>query len=461
MLFTGEFLQQNFSKSEGKLKSNMEIRQVMTDSRQFSANSLFIPIVGERFDGHQFLAQAIENGAVAVLWDEKHKIPEAYLEKVSFFIVEDTLKAMKHLAHAYRQLVSPIVIGITGSNGKTTTKDLVYATLHQAYRSHKTEGNFNNEIGLPLTILSMPRDTEVLILEMGMNHFHEIERLSKLSQPDYAIITNIGESHIEYLGSREGIAKAKLEIKTGLKESGNLLIDGDESLLQKEKNEENTVGIGFLDDNDVVLSNANLKDRATHFQYGATAFQVPLLGKHHAKNAAFAIWLAYKLSVTDEQIQQGLQELAYTSMRFEWLEGKHQSTLINDAYNASYTSMKAAIDVLKDLKGFSKKVVVLGDILELGEFEEQMHKQIGTLIHSPITHLFTTGDAASAITKSTKANGEEVKSKHFTERLALSEAIERELEPGTIVLFKASRGMHFEQFVEACREMPEQEKEEH
>src|SRR5699024_11182503 len=268
MLFTGEFLQQNFSKSEGKLKSNMEIRQVMTDSRQFSANSLFIPIVGERFDGHQFLAQAIENGAVAVLWDEKHKIPEAYLEKVSFFIVEDTLKAMKHLAQAYRQLVSPIVIGITGSNGKTTTKDLVYATLHQAYRSHKTEGNFNNEIGLPLTILSMPRDTEVLILEMGMNHFHEIERLSKLSQPDYAIITNIGESHIEYLGSREGIAKAKLEIKTGLKESGNLLIDGDESLLQKEKNEENTVGIGFLDDNDVVLSNANLKDRATHFQYG-------------------------------------------------------------------------------------------------------------------------------------------------------------------------------------------------
>lgn len=461
MLFTCDFLKQNFSNSYGKLKSNMEIKRVMTDSRQFSADSLFIPIAGERFDGHQFLAQAIENGAIAVLWDEKHPIPEAYLEQVSFFIVEDTLRAMQQLAQAYRQFVSPLVIGITGSNGKTTTKDLVYATLHQAYRSHATEGNFNNEIGLPLTILSMPRNTEVLILEMGMNHFHEIERLSKLSEPDYAIITNIGESHIEYLGSREGIAKAKLEIKTGLKESGHLLIDGDETLLQKEKNAKNTIGIGFSGENDIVLSNTHLEDKSTHFSYGHTTFQVPLLGKHHAKNAAFAIWLAHRLSLTEEQIQQGLQELAYTSMRFEWLNGKHQSTLINDAYNASYTSVKAAVNVLKDLKGFTKKIVVLGDILELGEFEEQLHEQLGTLIHPPITHLFTTGDAASAITASVKENETGVKSQHFIERPALSEAIKRQLEPGTIVLFKASRGMHFEEFVEACQEKSEQEKEEH
>ena len=460
MLFTYEFLQQNFSKSRGHVRKELEIKEVMTDSRKFAANSLFIPIVGERFDSHQFLAQAIENGAVATLWDESQTIPEAFAEEISFFLVDDTIIAMQQLAKAYRKLIDPLVVGITGSNGKTTTKDLVSATLRQAFRTHATEGNFNNDIGLPLTILSMPRDTEVLILEMGMNHFHEIERLSCIAEPDYAVITNIGESHIEYLGSREGIAQAKLEIKAGLKIDGKLLIDGDEPLLQSEMKQRNTIGIGFSTENDIVLANTFLTERTTKFDYEASSFQVPLLGKHHAKNAAFAIWLAHTLHVTNEQIQTGLQALAYTSMRFEWIQGMRGSTLINDAYNASFTSMKAAIDVLKDMKGFAKKVVVLGDILELGEYEQEMHEQIGTLILPPITHLFTTGNAASAITDSAKANGNQVECLHFSDRPALLEAIKAELDSETVVLFKASRGMYLEEFVEACKQEDEKGKEE-
>lgn len=460
MLFTCEFLQKNFSNSQGRVQKDLEIKEVMTDSRQIQVDSLFIPIVGERFDSHQFLAQAIENGAVATLWNKNHTIPEAYVDAIGFFVVEDTLTAMQQLAQAYRQLVDPLVIGITGSNGKTTTKDIVSATMKQAFRTHATEGNFNNDIGLPLTILSMPRDTEVLVLEMGMNHFHEIERLSNIAEPDYAVITNIGESHIEYLGSREGIAQAKLEIKAGLKTAGKLLIDGDEPLLQKEMQQENTVGIGFSAENDIVLSNTFLTEKTTAFDYAKTSFQVPLLGKHHAQNTAFAIWLAHKLGVTNEQIQNGLQALTYTSMRFEWVQGMRGSTLINDAYNASYTSMKAAIDVLKDIKGFKKKVVVLGDILELGEYEQEMHEQIGTLVHPPITHLFTVGNAASAITDSAKTNESQVKSRHFSKRSALLEAINTELDSETVVLFKASRGMYLEEFVEACKQENEQGKEE-
>src|SRR5699024_4815645 len=264
----------------------------MTDSRKFAANSLFIPIVGERFDSHQFLAQAIENGAVATLWDESQTIPEAFAEEISFFLVDDTIIAMQQLAKAYRKLIDPLVVGITGSNGKTTTKDLVSATLRQAFRAHATKGNFNNDIGLPLTILSMPRKTEVLILEMGMNHFHEIERLTYIAEPNYAIITNIGESHIEFLGSREGIAKAKLEIKEGLQQDGALIIDGDEALLDHIKQEKYVVSCGYSNNNDIVLSNIKLENQRTYFTYQQDTYHVPLLGKHHAKNACFAIWIA-------------------------------------------------------------------------------------------------------------------------------------------------------------------------
>src|SRR5699024_1235287 len=188
----------------------IEIETVVTDSRLKVKQSLFVPLIGDQFDGHQFVEGALNNGAVAILWQEDRELPPSVPKQVPVFFVKNTLDALQQLASLYRNKVDPIVVGITGSNGKTTTKDIVSSVVKTTYKTHFTQGNLNNHIGLPLTILGMPNDAEVLILEMGMNHFNEIDLLSKIARPDYAIITNIGESHIEHLGSREGITKAKL-----------------------------------------------------------------------------------------------------------------------------------------------------------------------------------------------------------------------------------------------------------
>src|SRR5699024_664736 len=202
MSFTLEFIYEVFPDYKGKQPYNTEISEIMTDSRKEILNALFIPTVGEKFDAHQFINQAEENGAIAALWDTNHPIPEELKENMTFFLVPDTTEALQNLAHGSVKKVQPTVIGITGSNGKTTTKDLLLAILQQQYVTYATKGNFNNEIGLPLTILDMNIETEVLILEMGMSDFGEIDRLSRIAEPDYAIITNIGESHIEQLKSR-------------------------------------------------------------------------------------------------------------------------------------------------------------------------------------------------------------------------------------------------------------------
>lgn len=214
-------------------QKELMITGVTTDSRQAAAGQLFVPLVGEQFDGHEYLEQAVQNGAVAALWKKGKEVPES-LAHVPLLIVGDTLVALQRLATAYRSELFVRVVGITGSNGKTTTKDMAAAILGTSYKVHKTEGNFNNHIGLPLTVLQLEEDTEVAVLEMGMSGFGEIELLARIAQPDAAIITNIGDAHMLQLGSRAGIAKAKLEIATGLSEDGLLLYNGDEPLLEEE-----------------------------------------------------------------------------------------------------------------------------------------------------------------------------------------------------------------------------------
>ncbi|MCD8500627.1 MAG: UDP-N-acetylmuramoyl-tripeptide--D-alanyl-D-alanine ligase [Bacillaceae bacterium] len=219
-------------KTSGKVSAPY-FKTVFIDSRLQVEQGLFIPIIGERFDGHEFIFDAIKNGAVATLWDVSKPIPNELIEsQFPVFYVNDTLTALQQLAKHYLEFVKPRVIAVTGSNGKTSTKDLIESVVSQVYKTHKTKGNYNNHIGLPLTILSMPSDCEVIILEMGMSDFGEISLLSRIANPDFAVITNIGESHIEQLGSREGIATAKYEIIDGLKEKGVVILDGDEPLLK-------------------------------------------------------------------------------------------------------------------------------------------------------------------------------------------------------------------------------------
>lgn len=449
MLFKAKWLSEIFTDYKSEIPEEMQIDIVTTDSRTKNNNTLFIPLVGDNFDGHAYIEQAISNGAIAVLWDKSKLLPKEIDAKIIVFYVEDTLVALQKLAGAYRDEINPVVIGITGSNGKTTTKDVAAAVLTTTYETHYTLGNFNNHIGLPLTILAMPRTTEMLIVEMGMNHFGEIEQLSKIAKPDYAIITNIGESHIEYLGSRAGIAKAKLEIITGMKSSGSLIIDGDEALLQKDQLAENTITCGFSSSNDLQINSCEIKTDGTIFELSnGFNYEVPLLGRHHAQNATYVIALAQLLQIEQSLIKQGLLELKQTAMRFEMIQGRNGVSIINDAYNASPTSMKAAIEVIKQMNGYNDKVLILGDIFELGEYVDPLHRSIADVIEQPITALLTYGDAAALITEEVTKKTPSVKAKHFTSKTALLAELEKHLHVDAILLFKASRGMAFEKIVE-------------
>ncbi|GGA83902.1 UDP-N-acetylmuramoyl-tripeptide--D-alanyl-D-alanine ligase [Ornithinibacillus halotolerans] len=444
MLFTVNWLNKIFPNVKGEV-TDKKIDSILTDSRKKAKDSLFIPIVGENFDSHEFINQAYENGAIATLWEKGRKEPEGLPESFLVFYVDDTIKALQFLANAYRHEINPTVIGITGSNGKTTTKDIVASIAKEQYKTHFTNGNLNNELGLPFTILSMPRETEVLVLEMGMSSFGEIELLSNIAKPDYAVITNIGESHIEYLGSREGIAKAKLEIITGLSNTGKLIIDGDESLLNHVHQQDNVVKVGFSSKNDFVISNVEILHHKTTFTGSdGEDYTVSLLGSHHAKNSGYGIIIGKLLGIPKEKVKKALETLQLTGMRFELLKGRNDVSLINDAYNASPTSMMAAVEVVKQMDGFETKVVVLGDIYELGDQSKKLHANVANVINEQISVLYTVGNDSKAISDAVKGKFPNMTVKHIENKEDVPNELQDYLNNQTLILFKGSRGMELE-----------------
>ncbi|HLR66058.1 UDP-N-acetylmuramoyl-tripeptide--D-alanyl-D-alanine ligase [Virgibacillus alimentarius] len=452
MLFTTKWLSAVFGGHQGQTKDSITINEVTTDSRLKSNKSLFIPLVGENFDGHHYLKQAYDNGAIATLWNKQKDLPSFLPANFPVFYVENTLDALQKLASAYRQEINPTVVGITGSNGKTTTKDIVASVLKKAYKTHYTKGNFNNHIGLPLTILSMERHTEILVLEMGMNHKGEIEKLTKIANPDYAIITNIGESHIEFLGSRKAIANAKLEIVQGMGEKSSLIIDGDEELLASIKPKTNVITCGFHHSNNVVINDTEIFHQETRFHLSdGEWWTIPLLGKHNALNATYAITLGKLLGMNETVISEALQTLERTSMRFEMLEGNNGVSIINDAYNASPTSMKAAIEVMKQIEGFKEKVLILGDILELGDYSKEMHESVAKVITYPVTALFTFGKESKYISDQIQKENQRMTCMHFDSKEKLFVKLRGYLRKDALLLFKASRGMQLESLVEAIQ----------
>lgn len=427
---------------------------IFTDTRIPTVNGLFIPIVGDRFDAHDFLNTAIESGAVAALWQSDHPLPSGIPEDFMLFIVEDTLAGLQALAKAALRTVQPKVIGITGSNGKTTTKDIIGSLLSTSYRTHHTKGNFNNHIGLPLTVLSMPEDCEVLVLEMGMNHFGEISLLSRIAEPDIAVITNIGESHIEFLGSRMGIAKAKSEITDGMPEEGLLVIDGDEPLLHHSyPNHIQVITCGTGEKNKLQISKIT-PDKAGYF-FGMSGenrlFHIPLIGEHNVKNASYGLAVARTLGMNDDLIQQGFDHLSMTGMRLETLRGRKKTLLINDSYNASPTSMMSAIETVKQLPASTCRVLVLGDMYELGEGEEALHRQVADVIQSPITHVFVIGDKARWIGEEMINKKNPIVPQYFLNKEAVITELEQLLSPDTVILFKASRMAALETLVDALK----------
>nr|WP_237690627.1 UDP-N-acetylmuramoyl-tripeptide--D-alanyl-D-alanine ligase [Paenibacillus caui] len=434
---------------------DLPVQGVITDSRKLTEGCLFVPLAGEKFDGHDFAAEALRRGAAAVMWQKDHGVPPA---EGPVILVDDTLAALQRLSSAYLQASRARVIGITGSNGKTTTKDIVTSLLSTAYKVHKTQGNFNNHIGLPLTILSMPEDREFAVLEMGMSARGEIALLSGLAQPETAIITNIGESHLEYLGSRQEIARAKLEIVSGMKPGGLLVYNGDEPLIPEALREGrtvkpqqlNTFTFGLQPDNDDYPTGIMFQSGGTVFtshRFGPDiVFSLPLLGRHNVANALGAMAVAFHYGVSGEQIRKGLEDLLLTGMRIEVMKGVSGLTILNDAYNASPTSMRAAIEVLQSMKGFRRKIAVLGDMLELGEGAEQFHREVGQyLTPEKADFLFAYGALGTYIAEGAAERLPASAVHAYTDKSKLIQELEQFLQPGDIVLVKASRGNRLEE----------------
>ncbi|MGF9698804.1 UDP-N-acetylmuramoyl-tripeptide--D-alanyl-D-alanine ligase [Paenibacillus sp. MABNR03] len=441
----------------------VHVEGVFTDSRKPVEGSLFIPLVGERFDGHEFVQACLEKGAAGALWQKDHgDAPQGG----GVIVVDDTLTALQTLASAYLAESKTSVVGITGSNGKTTTKDIVDAILSTTFKVHKTQGNFNNHIGLPLTVLSMEQDTEIVILEMGMSGRREIEALSLIAQPDIAIITNIGESHLLQLGSRLEIARAKAEIAAGMKPGGLLIYNGDEPLIKQVLAEAETkqpeglerFTFGLQTDNDdypTGLMNAQNGVVFTTKQSGEQALTLPLLGTHNVVNCLAALAVARHFGVKAEQIASGLSQLKLTGMRIEVLQGVSGLTMLNDAYNASPTSMKAAIDVLDGLKGYHSKVAVLGDMLELGPQEKELHHGIGEYITpAKMDLVLTYGPLSANIAEGAKLHMPAEAVHSFENKEEMTRYLLENLHSRDVVLFKASRGMKLEDVVESLKIAP-------
>ena len=409
------------------------ITDICTDSRKITPGCLFVALKGERFDGHAFLEQALEQGAAAVMGE----IP---FDKTPYLQVKDTSQALLDLASGYRQQFPIPVVAITGSVGKTTTKEMVSNVLEQQYCCLKTEGNYNNEIGVPLTLFRLEDCHEIAVIEMGMNHFGELSRLTRAAHPDAVLINNIGMSHIENLGSREGILKAKLEILEGLKPGGTAFFWGDDDYLNTVSSYENIVRYGTGEHCQVRAEWIEVQEQFFSFicKELPRRVTIPLPGRHNISNAMAAVAVGRLFDVPGELIVTGIETAQSVGMRMR-TEQKDGITVILDCYNANPDSMRAGISVLKESAG-KRKIALLGDMLELGEYSKQAHLEIGQYA-SGLDGVFTVGKAAEQI----YVGADVPEKEHFQTNEELCLFLEHYLQEGDTVLIKASRGMKMEE----------------
>ncbi|MGI6031037.1 MAG: UDP-N-acetylmuramoyl-tripeptide--D-alanyl-D-alanine ligase [Eubacteriales bacterium] len=435
----------------GELTGNGEltITNVVTDSRQVVEGSLFIAIQGEKVDGHNFIPNAYEQGAVCVICD---RYPRLVPKGKACVVVRDTKKAILELASYYRDQFHIPIVGVTGSVGKTTTKEFVYSVLSMGYNTCKTEGNYNNEIGLPLTVFRLERDTQALVLEMGMSGFGEIEALTNVAKPYIGIITNIGTAHLENLGSREGILKAKLEIVKGIAPNGYLLLNKDEPLLNgvRLKRDINVLYYGINDKTaDVYAEDIEEFDDYTTFSIKGKIekdVRINTVGLHNVYNALAAACVGYLLGIGPNKMAEGLLRFHNVGMRQNIYE-KNGVTVIDDCYNANPDSVKAALQVLEARKG--RHIAVLGDMLELGNFAELGHREVGVFARQHGTDiLLCCGDQTQWTVDSYMKNREpEQEAAFFSCKAHLGRFLKNTLRPGDVVLFKGSRGMAMEEII--------------
>ncbi len=430
----------------GKLfgDENIEVTSIVTDSRQVENGSLFAAIKGERVDGHKFIEQCINSGAVCVLCEEKPEIDCNYI------LVDSTLVALKFIARYYRSLFTIPFIGITGSVGKTSTKEMISAVLSQKFNVHKTQGNFNNELGVPLTIFKLEENHEIAVIEMGISDFTEMTRLSQIVCPDICVITNIGCCHLENLIDRDGVLKAKTEMLQYLKEDGKMFFCGDDDKLftVKEHNGINTIFYGFEDHNDykAEILNTDLVnggiDCKLYLKSGIVEATIPSVESHMVANALCAAAIGENLGMNLEQIKQGVESYKTVGSRSNVIR-KNTVTIIDDCYNANPTSVKASVDTLRKFDG--RRIAIIGDMKELGENENALHYETGKFIADKgIDVVVAIGKLAKHLFEGAGENGY-----YFETVEDYIENCNDIIEQDDTILVKASHSMHFDKIVDA------------
>ena len=444
------------------------IREVITDSRKSAPGILFVAICGENHDAHSFLESAFLAGTAAVLVSDRKAALDALSKareknaKVSpaIILVNDTVEGLGRLAHGYIETLNLKKVGVTGSTGKTSTKDMLHCVLSEKYRTVKTQGNFNNEIGMPLTVLSIDEETEAVVLEMGMSAFGEIHYLVDIARPEIGVITNVGISHMEILGSRQGILKAKLEITDYFDKDNLLIIYDDGDVLSRSsaaaKGSYRLWTAGSLGSCDFKIS--GVRDRGADgieykLGFGGRTYDValPAPGKHNAINATLALAAGLALDVDIESGIRGLSKLELTSGRLSVKEAGGVR-VIDDTYNASPDSMKAGLDVLSNTEG-ERRVAILGDMYELGDESEMWHRQVGEFAaEKKINLVIAIGEIAKAIAEGAKAKRGAGEVVYFAEKADFIEKKDEYIKKGDVILVKASRGMHMEEIVKAITE---------
>ena len=428
-----------------------EVTSVTIDSRKIEKDCLFIAIRGARVDGHMFIPQSIHDGALCA-------ISEKRIESASYpyIMVNSCVQALKDIAEHYRRSLHIKVVGISGSVGKTSTKEMIASVLGQKYSVLKTEGNFNNEIGLPLTIFNLREEHEIAVLEMGISDFGEMERLAKMARPDICVITNIGCAHLEQLRSREGILKAKTEMFLYMNPEGNIILNGDDDMLSTVTPANRIDPIFFgLDPGCRYyaehIENKGLKGTSALFCTPDSEFyaHISIPGAHMVYNALAAIAVGRVLGMNDEEIKRGIEALVPLAGRNNLIETEHL-TLIDDCYNANPASMKASLDVLTKASG--RTAAILGDMFELGPKELEMHAEVGAYAaEAGINVLICIGELAGEYARGAAAKETGMEIYHFQTKAEFLEKVDSIIKDQDTILIKASHGMEFPELVEALK----------
>jgi UDP-N-acetylmuramoyl-tripeptide--D-alanyl-D-alanine ligase len=439
----------------------VQIDSLCTDSRSIKEDDFFVPIIGENFDGHKFIQSALESGALGSL--TQYDIP---INSEGIVIrVKDTLKALWDIARYYRSRFDIKVIAVTGSAGKTTTKDMIYEVLSKNFNVLKTQGNFNNHIGLPLTLLNLSKEYQIAVVEMGMNNFGEISNLTKIARPDIGVITNIGTAHIGNLGSRQNILKAKMEILDGMNPDGMMVLNGDDDLLWglRDSLKVKTLYFGTREGVDIqaqdIKTNESEKSSCKiKFEGAEYNLEIFVPGIHNIYNALSAIAIGLNFGVALEDMIDAIGEFKSGKMRMNVLKLNEDIKIINDTYNANPDSMEAALIALKDMKA-KRRIAVLGDMLELGELSMKLHRELGKKVaQNGMDYLITLGQQAKYIAEGAIEEGMPSKQViDFREPKEIIDYIQNLLMPGDAALIKGSRGMKMEQIVDKISQSRKEE----